>query len=138
MSFAAFIPLLGSIIDRIIPDPEKAAEAKLKALELAQSGELAKLNADTSLALGQIEVNKIEAASDSLFKSGWRPGAGWCCVAGLFYQAIGAPIAGWIASNLHGWTPPPSLDTDTLMALLFGLLGLGGYRTFERMKGAKK
>ena len=66
---------IARLIDKIIPDPQAAADAKLKMLELAQTGELAVLQAETQLAQGQIDVNKVEAASDSLFKSGWRPAA---------------------------------------------------------------
>lgn len=47
------IPVLGSIIDKLIPDPKLAAEAKLKAIELAQNGELSKLDAELRLSLGK-------------------------------------------------------------------------------------
>jgi hypothetical protein len=130
----ALIPAVTQILDKVLPDPQAAADAKLKMLELAQRGELAQLTAETQLAQGQIDTNKIEAASDSLFKSGWRPAAGWTCVGGLFYQIILRPILGWIAANLYGWGTPPSLEMDTLMTLLFGLLGLGAYRTFEKTR----
>jgi len=30
---------------------------------------------------------------------------------------------------------PPLLDTASLVSLLFGMLGLGGYRTYERVQG---
>lgn len=132
---AALIPAVASIIDKLIPDPQAAAEAKLKALEMAQKGELAELDAQTRLALSQLEVNKVEAGTD-LFRGGWRPATGWTCAGGLFYQILARPILGWVASNLWGWTMPPSLELDTLMTLLFGMLGLGAYRTVERIKGA--
>lgn len=35
---ANLIPVLGSLLDKVIPDPKLAAETKLKALELAQNG----------------------------------------------------------------------------------------------------
>jgi len=73
------IPVIGSIVDKLIPDPKLAAETKLKAIELAQSGQLAQLDADLKQALGQIEVNKVEAGTD-LFRGGWRPFAGWITV----------------------------------------------------------
>ena len=131
----ALISLLPGLLDKILPDPGAAADAKLKVMEMAQRGELAALDADMRLALGQMEVNKVEAASDSFWKSGWRPGAGWVCVSGLAYQVLLRPILGWVALNVWGWSEPPTLEMETLMTLLFGLLGLGGYRTFERVKG---
>lgn len=123
------------VIDKFIPDPQAKAEAQLKMLEMQQNGELQALAADTQLMQGQLDVNKEEAKSDSLFKSGWRPAVGWTCVAGLSYQVLFAPIFGWIAANLLGWSSPPSLEMETLMTLLFGLLGLGGYRSIEKLKG---
>lgn len=131
----ALIPVIGTIIDKILPDPQAAAEAKLKALEMAQRGELAVLDADVRLALGQMEVNKAEAGTD-MFRGGWRPGVGWVCVAGLGYQLVLRPLLPWVVRVCGGHVPDlPSIDTDTLMVLLTGMLGLGGMRTFERIKG---
>lgn len=130
----ALIPAVAQLLDKVLPDPQAAADAKIRMLELAQQGELALLQAETQLAQGQIEVNKIEAGSDSLFKSGWRPATGWACVGGLAYQIILRPIVGWIAENLWHWSAPPALEMETLLTLLFGLLGLGAYRTFEKTR----
>lgn len=131
------IPILGSLFDKIIPDPEKAAEAKLKAMELAQKGELAVLDADVRMALGQMEINKEEANTD-LFRGGWRPAVGWSCVAGLVYQFLAMPILPWVAAVAGFSVPPlPAIDNETLMVLLTGMLGLGGLRSFEKVKGLK-
>lgn len=130
------IPAVTAILDKIIPDPQAAAEAKLKALELAQKGDLAQLDADLRLALGQLEVNKTEAASSDFFRGGWRPAIGWICAAGLGYVYLLQPILPWLVSLNGGLVPPlPSIDIDALMVLLFGMLGLGGLRTVERIKG---
>lgn len=137
MSLLALIPLVGGIIDKVFPDADAAANAKLELMRLAQAGELAQLSAETSLALGQIDTNKVEAASASLFVAGWRPGAGWVCVAGLAYTFLGQPLLAWL-SAVKGWPVPPLIAGDTLMVLLTGLLGLGGYRSFEKAKGVTK
>lgn len=129
------IPALGAIFDKVIPDPQAAADAKLKAMELAQRGELAVLDADMKLALGQMEINKVEATTD-LFRGGWRPAVGWTCVFGLVYQFLLQPLLPWVAAVFGGHVPPlPAIDNETLMVLLTGMLGLGGLRTFERVKG---
>lgn len=131
----ALIPVLGTIFDKIIPDPQAAAEAKLKAMEMAQRGELAVLDADVRLALGQMVINQEEAKTD-LFRGGWRPATGWACVAGLVYQFLVQPLLPWIVAVCGGHVPPlPAIDNETLMVLLTGMLGLGGLRTFERIKG---
>lgn len=129
------IPAVTSILDKVIPDPAQAAEAKLKALELAQKGELAVLDADLKLALGQLEVNKVEAGTD-MFRGGWRPSVGWVCVFGLAYQFLLQPLLPWVVALFGATVPPlPAIDNETLMVLLTGMLGLGGLRTFERVKG---
>jgi len=131
----ALIPIFGNMIDKIIPDPAQAADAKLKAMEMAQRGELAVMDAEMKLAVAQIEVNKVEAGTD-LFRGGWRPAVGWVCVLGLGYQLVIRPVLPWLVRVAGGEVPDlPSIDTDTLMVLLTGMLGLGGLRTFEKVKG---
>lgn len=130
------IPVVTTLIDKILPDPQAAAQAKLRLIELQQQGALASMDRDLKLALAQVEINKIEAASDSLYKSGWRPAVGWICAFALGYQMILRPLLGWTATNWLGWQQPPSLELETLLTLLLGLLGLGAYRTAEKIKGA--
>lgn len=129
------IPAITQVLDKIIPDPQAAADAKLKALELAQKGDLAALDAELRLALGQIEVNKAEATTD-MFRGGWRPAVGWVCVVGLAYQFILQPVLPWVVALFSAQVPPlPAIDNESLMVLLTGMLGLGGLRTVERVKG---
>ena len=132
---AALLPLLGTVIDKAIPDPQAAAQAKLEAMRLAQSGEMAALDADLKIALGQIETNKVEASTDS-FRGGWRPAAGWVCVFGLGYTFLIRPLLPWMVSLTGADVADlPPIDTAELLALLGGLLGLGGFRTYERVRG---
>lgn len=129
------IPAVTQVLDKIIPDPQAAADAKLKALELAQKGELAVLDAELRLALGQLEVNRAEATTD-MFRGGWRPAVGWVCVVGLAYQFILQPLLPWLVALFGAQVPPlPAIDNESLMVLLTGMLGLGGLRTVERVKG---
>ena len=129
----ALIPLIGDVLDKVLPDAQASANAKLELMRIAQAGELAQLNADTSLALGQIETNKAEAQSGRAAAL-WRPGAGWVCVAGMFYTFLAQPLLAWL-SAIQGWPVPPIINTDTLLFLVTGMLGLGGYRSIERIKG---
>jgi len=110
-------------------------------LDRIQEIEKLTLQADQAIMAGQIEINKIEAASTSLFKGGWRPALGWICGIGFFYQFILRTILPWcldvstrifqISINIP---PLPPLDSGTLMSLTMGMLGLGAFRTFEKVK----
>lgn len=127
---SALAPLISDLIDRI-PDPDAkakaAAEANAKLVGMLQAGDAA-----------QLQVNAVEAANPSVFVSGWRPAVGWVCVLGLFVQAVGYPLMGWGLSIWSPGTPMPQIDTDTLMSLLVPMLGLGAYRTFEKVKGVAR
>lgn len=132
----AILPTIGKVLDRLIPDKEAAAEAKRELERMDKAGELQALEADIKLSLAQIDVNKAEAESGSLFVSGWRPAVGWVCVSGLAYTFLGRPMIAWATGIVSPSTPmPPTLDLGDLMTLLMGMLGLGGYRTYEKLRG---
>jgi Holin of 3TMs, for gene-transfer release len=134
--FSPLIEMGMKIIDKVIPDPQAKATAQLEMLRLQQAGEFKEFEGQLAIALGQIEVNKVEAGSESLFKSGWRPYIGWVCGGGLTYQFLFRSLFGWAAENLWHWSLPPPLEMETLLTLLFGLLGLAAYRTVEKVRGA--
>jgi hypothetical protein len=119
-----------SLIDRFFPDPAEKAKAELDMMVLLQTQDLQKV-------IAQLEVNAKEAASPHLFVAGWRPAVGWCCAAGFLWATIGQPVFGWIAVA-KGWPEPPAIDTEVLMYVLGGLLGLGTLRTFEKTKNVSK
>lgn len=132
---AALIPLIGTVLDKVLPDQKASADAKLKIMEMVQRGELAVLDADMQMALGQMKINEAEAGTD-LFRGGWRPAVGWTCVSGLAYNFVIQPILPWLVRLFGAEVPDmPTIDNDTLMMLLTGMLGLGGLRTFERIRG---
>jgi hypothetical protein len=110
---------------------------KLKAAELAQKGEFHEIDNELNLMLEQLALNKIEAESPSLFKSGWRPMIGWICAGGFFYATIMYPLLTWVAS-VWDVVPPPNLETGILMSTMLGMLGLGGMRSFEKFKQITK
>jgi len=91
------------------------------------------------LALAQVEVNKAEAASGSLFKGGWRPFVGWICGFALLYHFILSPLIIFIVALAGATIPPlPEFDMGSLMTVLLGMLGIGGLRTYEKQKGLAK
>jgi|TARA_A100000172_G_scaffold36808_1_gene22427 hypothetical protein len=91
------------------------------------------------IALAQIEVNKAEASSGSLFKGGWRPFVGWICGVALLYHFILSPLIIFIVALTGAQLPPlPEFDMSSLMTVLLGMLGIGGLRTYEKQKGLTK
>ena len=138
MSFdplSALFDLGKTAIDKIWPDPIKRAEELRKLEELKQKGDIARLNAEVSLMLGQIDVNKTQAQHPSVFVAGARPAVMWIGAFGLAYAAILEPLARFVAAVCLGYEGVfPQLDTTITMQVLFGILGLGAYRTFEKTK----
>ena len=125
------------VIDRIFPDPAAAASAKLELMKMQQTGELAQLAAETDLAKGQLAINQAEAASSSVLVSGWRPALGWVCGAAFAWNWVGLPIARF---GMAIWGHPVELasaDMSEMLPVLFGMLGLGGLRTVEKVKNVE-
>lgn len=126
---SALLDIGGKVIDRIWPDPAAAAAAKLELIKLQQSGELQQI-------AGQLEINKTEAASSSLFVAGWRPFVGWVCGTALVYTYLLYPLLLWAGALWFPAIKPPVLGNDGMLyELLLGMLGLGGLRTLEKVKG---
>ena len=122
----------GKIIDKFVPDPNSRAKAK-EELEAQTSSQ------EFQLLLGQIEVNKEEAKSESLFKSGWRPFIGWTCGFSLVYAGIIEPISRFIAMVLFKYIGPfPIIDTQLTIQILLALLGIAGMRSYDKYKGTAK
>lgn len=130
------IPLLGNLMDKLFPDPTAAANAKLEVMRLAQSGELAQLNADLQLATGQMEINKVEATNASLFVAGWRPAIGWICGAAFAFKFIVGPSAVVLMAMAGHPITLPVFDFTEMSTVLMGMLGLGAMRSVEKIKGA--
>ena len=136
MSLAALIGPVAAIIDKLLPDKEAADKAKLKLIELEQEGNLAELGAMVELNKAQADINRQEAAHDSLFVAGWRPFIGWTCGLGVFWQFVGLPLASFaIVTFSDDKIALPSIPAESLFELVFAMLGMGGLRTFEKLKG---
>jgi len=123
---------IGSVIEGV----GKVAEHFVTTDKERMALELESRKIDQQNDMAQISVNTEEAKSSSLFVSGWRPFVGWVCGFSLLYVAILDPVARFVAQVvLHYVGPFPVIDTTITMQVLFGLLGLGGMRTWEKAKG---
>jgi len=128
-------PIIGPIITKaldLIPDKNARAEAK----ELMER-DLQKAVSDASQM--QNKVNLAEAKHKSVFVAGWRPFIGWICGVGLAWAYIVQPLVLWYISVAHpGIDTIPQISTDGLYQLVLAMLGMGGLRTFEKMKGVSR
>jgi hypothetical protein len=81
----------------------------------------------------QAEINKVEAQNRSVFVAGWRPFIGWVCGVAFAFHYIVMPL-------LLAYTDmkPVEFDTNSLFTVLMGMLGLGGLRTYEKLKDKSK
>jgi hypothetical protein len=82
----------------------------------------------------QIEVNKVEANSNSLFVAGWRPFVGWTCGVALCYHFVLQPFLAFLLYSFGHQIALPTFDMGTLTTILMGMLGLGGLRSYEKVK----
>lgn len=120
------------LIGEIVVDPNKRDQINL---QLAQIEDQAQARLDT-LQSGQIEVNKVEASSGSVFVAGWRPFVGWVGGVGLAYSTLVQPFGSWLARvAFHYQGTFPAIDNQLLLYVLGGMLGIGGLRTIEKIKG---
>jgi hypothetical protein len=124
----ALIGPVTGLLDKVIEDKDQKAAL---AHEIATMSE----RHAQELAKGQLEINKAEAASGSVFKGGWRPFIGWVCGVAFAYHFVIQPfiVFGVTAAGVE--IPPlPEFDMGSLMTVMMGMLGLGGLRTFEKTK----
>ena len=126
------LPFLGTILDKIFPDAQKSAEAKQKLIEMQINGELQAM-------IGQLEINKAEAASGNAFAANWRPSVGYVCAAALAFSYLINPLLTWVAAFFpHAGIVPPAIGIDDhLWELMAGMLGLAGWRSLDKIKGAE-
>ena len=138
MGIGSIIEAVGKVAGDLTTSDKERLQMALEERKL----DLEEKKIDQATDLAQVDINKIEAASSSLFVSGWRPAVGWVGVLGLSYQFLGYPLMQWcwafgqgVDIIPYGLAAPPDLDVEQLMVLLSGLLGFGGMRSFEKHKG---
>jgi len=121
------IEVADKVLGKFIPD---------KNLKMKLQKEMTMAFHDANLA--QIQLNKQEAAHKNIFVAGWRPFVGWTCGVALAYHFIVSPIIETILIAFGVTTDLPSFEFSQLSSILMGMLGLGGLRTYEKMKGVSR
>jgi hypothetical protein len=127
------------IIKKLIPDRDKQLEAELALRTIALEAENRLRSQEHDEKMGQIEINKIEAASADAYVRRARPTTLWICNFALAYVFIVHPLACWAAAVWRPAVTPPGLpDAEYLFIVLGALLGFGGFRSWEKWKGISK
>jgi hypothetical protein len=112
------IDAIGNVLDKLFTSDDEKLQAQAVLEKLRQHpNEL------------QVELNKIEAKHRSIFVAGWRPCIGWVCAIGLAFTFIINPMTQWFTGQQG-----PVLPNAIIMQLVLALLGLGGLRTWEKIK----
>jgi hypothetical protein len=115
------------VLDKFIPDPEAKAkaESELRGALMQWDGQ-------------QSQVNAVEAANSSVFVAGWRPFVGWTCGVAFAYHFVVQPLALFILATFGHIVAVPQFAMETLLTVLLGMLGLGGLRSYEKIKGVTR
>jgi hypothetical protein len=124
---ASLVGPVTGLLDKFIEDKD---QKNALAHEIATMSEKHALE----LAKGQMEINKVEAASSNLFVSGWRPFIGWTCGLGMFGNFITIPFANFVLALADYDVVIPLVPLETMMPVLMGMLGLGAMRSFEKTR----
>tara|TARA_B110001450_G_scaffold160154_1_gene149351 strand:- start:185 stop:556 length:372 start_codon:yes stop_codon:yes gene_type:complete len=120
----SLISPVAGLLDKFIPDKDQAASL---AHEIATMSE----KHAQELSLAQLAVNK-EEAKGNWFQSSWRPAVAWICVLGMAVNFLISPLLSPLGVVV------PQADTSVMMPVLMGMLGLGGLRSFEKVKKVNK
>ena len=128
---ASLLPVASKLLVKFIEDKDtkNALAHEISTMAERHAQELAK---------GQLEVNKVEAASKSMFVAGWRPAVGWVCVLGMASNFIIIPMANFGLAIAESNITIPLIDTSTMMPVLMGMLGLGAMRSVEKVQGVSR
>lgn len=124
---ASPIEAIGNVLDKLFTSDKERLDKQVILNRLATQSEMV-----------QAEINKIEAGHRTLFVAGWRPFIGWVCGVGFAYSFVLRDLMLWVFSSSTVMETLPALDNDTLMTLLYAVLGLGSLRTYEKITGRSR
>jgi hypothetical protein len=128
---SSILPVASTVIDRLVPDKNLQAKAKVEM-------EKALVQAEAAGMLAQSQANIEQAKHPSIFVAGARPAIMWICAIALGWQFLLQPIVIWAVTLWAPGTPIPSIPSEGLFPLTMSLLGLGGMRSAEKWRGVSR
>ena len=129
---SAIMPSVMEVAGRFLPEDREKRAAAEREIQAKLTDSLAQVD------LAQLGINKVEAAHRSMFVAGWRPFIGWTCGVALMYTYVLQPILVFGLAQSGYLVDLPRMDLCELMPVLMGMLGLGGLRSWEKIKGVAK
>tara|TARA_B100001093_G_scaffold464500_1_gene481447 strand:+ start:1110 stop:1502 length:393 start_codon:yes stop_codon:yes gene_type:complete len=121
------INLLGNLVGPVTGLLDKFIEDKDQKNALAHEiATMSQRHAQEAM-LAQIEVLKADAKGN-WFQASWRPLIGWICGLSLGINYMVSPICAGFGVVI------PQADMSVMMPLMFGMLGIGGMRSFDKAK----
>tara|TARA_R110000822_G_scaffold309959_1_gene440770 strand:+ start:659 stop:1063 length:405 start_codon:yes stop_codon:yes gene_type:complete len=129
---SAVLPSVMEVAGRFLPEDKEKRAAAEREIQAKLTDSLAQVD------LAQLGINKVEAAHRSMFVAGWRPFIGWTCGVALMYTYVLQPILVFGLAQAGYLVELPRMDLGELMPVLMGMLGLGGLRSWEKVKGVAR
>ena len=126
------LPSVMDIAGRFLPEDKEKRAAAEREIEAKLTESLANID------LANLKINEADAKSGNWFQSGWRPFIGWSCGFALAYTYVMQPILTFGLAQAGYLIDLPAVNLGEMMPVLMGMLGLGGLRTFEKVKGINK
>jgi hypothetical protein len=132
LGVGAIIESVGKVADELFTSDKEREELRLQEKEIDQRNDLA-----------QIDLNKTEAATGSLFIGGWRPAIGWTCATALFcyyvpYVLVATGLWAWQVIQKGELIARPDLGIADLIGLVLSMLGMSALRTKEKLSDKAK
>ena len=128
---SSLIEPVSVLLDKVIPDKDLKEKLAHEIATMAERHTHDQVKA-------QLEINKTEATHASMFVAGWRPACGWVCVLGMAGNFLVIPFANMTLNLLETGVEVPMIDLATMLPVLMGMLGLGGLRSFEKVKKVQR
>jgi len=132
-----------SALDALFNPAKKLSEEETKRLQESVKVEVQRIQAQ----ILQAQVSLEEARHPSLFVAGARPAILWIFAAGLAYNVILHPLLEWtvtllaVGAGVDGAplaSLPARFDYEELWPIIGGMLGLAGWRSWEKHGGVAR
>lgn len=132
----SIISLVTAAVSRIWPDKTEAGKIQAELIQQQLSAELQIDLANLDLNKQQIQVDKEEANNPNRKWISWREMIGYACAFAVIWTYLLQPVLLFLLLTFnHPITNLPQLDMGQLMFLLCSMLGIGGMKSFEKVKG---